>query len=273
MIRSPAVAGSFYPAVAAQLEREVDSFTTVAEPLRKQRAIACMVPHAGYIYSGHVAGAVFARIDLPKRILLIGPRHYPRGARMAILSDGSWQTPLGEAELDGEFASTLKRRFPPLKEDEVAHEREHSLEVQLPFLQRLCDGEKAALRFTPIVLGPLPYEELAALGGAIASAIGAVREATLIVASSDMNHYESDEITRSKDRKAIEELLALDARRLYDTVRREEISMCGYGPAVVMLTAARLLGATKAELVRYATSGDINGDRSAVVGYAGMIIH
>ena len=204
--------------------------------------------------------------------MLLGPRHYPRGARMAILSDGSWQTPLGEARLDTEFAVELKRLFPSLTEDEVAHEREHSLEVQLPFLQRMIAAKKSAFRFTPIVLGPLPYEELAALGAALASAIRSSREAVLLVASSDMNHYESDEITRDKDRRAIEQLLALDARGLHDTVRDAGISMCGVGPAVAMLTAARLLGASKAELVCYATSGDASGDRSAVVGYAGMII-
>jgi AmmeMemoRadiSam system protein B len=272
VIRSPAVAGRFYPAERAQLEQEVDFFTISAGAVPKQRAIACIAPHAGYMYSGHVAGAVYARLELPKRILLLGPRHHPRGARMAILSEGSWQTPLGEARLDAEFAAELKRLFPSLMEDGVAHEREHSLEVQLPFLQRMIGAEESAFRFTPIVLGPLQYDELAALGGALASAIQASREAVLLVVSSDMNHYESDEITRGKDRKAIEKILALDARGLYDTVRREEISMCGVGPAVAMLTAVRLLGATKAELVRYATSGDVSDDRSAVVGYAGMII-
>jgi len=272
VIRSPAVAGRFYPAERAQLEQEVDFFTISAGAVPKQRAIACIAPHAGYMYSGHVAGAVYARLELPKRILLLGPRHHPRGARMAILSEGSWQTPLGEARLDAEFAAELKRLFPSLMEDGVAHEREHSLEVQLPFLQRMIGAEESAFRFTPIVLGPLQYDELAALGGALASAIQASREAVLLVVSSDMNHYESDEITRGKDRKAIEQILALDARGLYDTVRREEISMCGVGPAVAMLTAVRLLGATKAELVRYATSGDVSDDRSAVVGYAGMII-
>ncbi|MGO9641599.1 MAG: AmmeMemoRadiSam system protein B [Candidatus Acidiferrales bacterium] len=273
MIRSPAVAGQFYSADRARLGREIDSLLAGAEAPPKQRAIACVVPHAGYVYSGHVAGAVYARIELPKRIVLLGPRHYPRGAAMAIVSDGSWQTPLGAAQLDTELAGELKRLFPPLCEDEVAHQREHSLEVQLPFLQRMIGAENGAFRFTPIVLGPLQYTELAALGGALATAIQASPETVLLVASSDMNHYESDAITRVKDGKAIEKLLARDARGLYDTVRREEISMCGFGPAVTMLTAARLLGATSAELVRYATSGDINGDRTAVVGYAGVIIH
>jgi len=272
VIRPPAVAGSFYPSERATLEQEIDSFASTAEAVAPQRAIACLVPHAGYIYSGHVAGAVYARLELPKRILLLGPRHYPRGARMAILSDGAWRTPLGDAALDSEFAAELKRQFPSLVEDEVAHAREHAIEVQLPFLQRILGAKKNTFRFTPIALGPLRYEELAALGGAIASAIRASREAVLLIVSSDMNHYESDAITRVKDQKVIDELLALNARGLYDAVAREQISMCGFGPAVATLTAARLLGATKAELVRYATSGDVNGDRSAVVGYAGITI-
>ena len=273
MIRSPAVSGQFYPADRAQLEREITGFLEGAGSNPKIRAVACLVPHAGYMYSGHVAGAVYARVELPNRIALVGPRHYPRGERMAILSEGSWETPLGQARLDARFAADLKERFSQLKEDELAHGREHSLEVQLPFLQKIVGEQSGSFLFAPIVLGPLQYEELAALGSALAGAIQAAREPMLLVASSDMNHYESDDVTRVKDRMAIEKLLALDARGLYDTVRNEEISMCGFGAAVATLTAARLLGATKAELIRYATSGDINGDRAAVVGYAGMVIY
>ena len=151
----------------------------------------------------------------------------------------------------------------------MAHRAEHSLEVQLPFLQHLA-GE---FHFVPIALGTIQFSDLSELGRAIAEVIAAQKEDILVVASSDMNHYEDDRTTRVKDGKALDKLLALDPRGLYNTVRREGITMCGFGPAVSMLTAARQLGATRAELVRYATSGDITGDREEVVGYAGMVVH
>ena len=304
MIRQPAVAGRFYPGEPAALAHEVDSFLapseapigaarevvrdaahevardvsraasreaprSAARDLAPRAAIACMVPHAGYMYSGHVAGAVFARLDLPERFIIVGPRHYPRGAAMAILSDGVWRTPLGDAPLDAALAADLRRACPLLREDAVAHEHEHSLEVQLPFLQRRA-GE---FHFVPVVLGTIRFEDLEALGRAIAKVIAAASERVMLIASSDMNHYESEAITHVKDHKALERVLALDPRGLLETVLREKISMCGVGPMVSVLIAARELGATHAELVRYATSGDVSGDRDEVVGYAGVIIN
>jgi hypothetical protein len=267
VLRPPAVAGRFYPDDPAELTRQIAGFASSAEePLRP--AFACLVPHAGYRYSGHVAGAVYARLKLPRRFLLLGPRHFPRGKPQAILSEGAWQTPLGQAEIDTELARDLKAAYPPLCEDGVAHETEHAIEVQLPFLQSLAGD----FRFVPIALGPTDYVQLESLGHAIANVVRRQQDPVLIIASSDMNHYESDEITRRKDGLAIERVLALDAAGLFDVVRREEISMCGFGPAVSMLTAVRLLGATRTTLVRYATSGDINGDRNEVVGYAGVIV-
>ncbi|MGH9774090.1 MAG: AmmeMemoRadiSam system protein B [Candidatus Acidiferrales bacterium] len=266
MIRPPAVAGSFYPADAQELAREVAEHEPPAE--KKRIAIACMVPHAGYMFSGHVAGAVYGALELPRKFILLGPRHFPRGGPLAILSEGAWRTPLGDAKIDAELAQELVHRFPLLREDALAHSREHSLEVQLPFLQHA--GE---FTFVPVVLGTDRLGTLEELGRAVAAVIAAQKEPVLIVASSDMNHYESDSVTRAKDRLALDHILALDARGLFETVRREEISMCGYAPTVAMLTAARELGAQHAELVRYATSGDINGDREKVVGYAGIILH
>ncbi|MGC1187692.1 MAG: AmmeMemoRadiSam system protein B [Candidatus Acidiferrales bacterium] len=267
MIRSPAVAGRFYPADRATLEQQVDSFLAPSEVPPRQ-AIACLVPHAGYIYSGHVAGAVYARLDLPARFILLGPRHYPRGAQMAILSEGAWRTPLGDVQLDAALAAELRTACPLLREDSVAHEREHALEVQLPFLQRRTGD----FRFVPVALGAVGYDELQMLGRAIARIVTAAAEPVMIVASSDMNHYESDGVTRVKDGKALEQILALDARGLADVVAREQISMCGVAAAVSAIIAARELGAEEAELVRYATSGDISGDREEVVGYAGVVI-
>jgi hypothetical protein len=267
MLRLPAVAGRFYPAEHDELARQVESFIHSEEPAEKIHALGCLVPHAGYMYSGHVAGAVYARLKLPRRFLILGPRHFPQGEALAILSEGAWQTPLGQAQIDSELAAKLRHEFPLLREDSVAHHTEHSLEVQIPFLQVLARN----FRFVPIALGTTRFSSLEELGRAIAGVLAKEKEETLIVASSDMNHYESDRITRVKDKKAVDKLLALDARGLYETVRSEGISMCGYGPAVVMLTAVKALGATRAELVRYATSGDVSGDFDEVVGYAGIL--
>jgi MEMO1 family protein len=271
MVRPPVVSGRFYPNQPEELSQQVESFCALppGQTARLRRAVACLVPHAGYRYSGHVAGAVYARVEMPRRFILIGPRHFPRGEAQAILSEGSWQTPLGLAEIDSALAEELKRACGGLVEDDVAHRTEHALEVQLPFLQKLAGD----FRFVPIALGTVNFAALESLGQALAQVVARQTEPVLIVASSDMNHYESDEITRRKDGMAIERLLALDAHGLHETVRRESISMCGYGPAVSMLIAVNLLGAPRrAELVRYATSGDISGDRDEVVGYAGVIV-
>jgi len=273
MIRPPAVAGAFYPSDARELARQIDGFTNAATPApaaasAKIAARGCVVPHAGYMYSGHVAGAVYAAIEIPARCILLGPRHFPRGEAMAILTEGSFATPLGEAEIDSELARKLAYECPRLREDAVAHEREHSLEVQIPFLQRLTGD----FRFVPVVLATDRYPAIEELGHAIARVVAAQKEPVLVIASSDMNHYESDAITRAKDERAIARILALDPQGLYDTVRREQISMCGYAATVAMLVAVRELGASEALLVRYATSGDINGDRERVVGYAGIVI-
>ena len=265
-VRPPAVAGRFYPAEAQVLAGQVERLVVPAH--EKVSARGCVVPHAGYMYSGHVAGAVYGALHLPSRYILLGPRHFPQGQPLAILSEGSWSTPLGNARIDEALAAEIKRACALLREDELAHRTEHSLEVQLPFLQKCVKD----FLFVPIVLGTDRFSALEELGRAVAQVVAAQRGPVLIVSSSDLNHYESDAITRVKDRKAIDQILALDPRGLYDTVRREEISMCGYGPTVALLTAARASGASHAELVRYATSGDVTGDRDQVVGYAGIII-
>jgi MEMO1 family protein len=267
VLRPPAVAGRFYPSDPAELAALVRKFTGVVPAITRPRVKACLVPHAGYMYSGHVAGAVFGRIAIPRKILLLGVRHFPRGEPMAMLSSGAWRTPLGDAPIDELLARALHSEWPLLREDSVAHSAEHSLEVQLPFLQVLVPE----FTFVPVALGTLRFEDLVGVGEAIGRVLAAAKEDLLLLTTSDMNHYEDDVTARVKDGKAIEQLLALDARGLYDTCRNEEISMCGLGPAVAMLTALRGLGAKKAELVRYATSADVSGDTSAVVGYAGMI--
>jgi AmmeMemoRadiSam system protein B len=184
------------------------------------------------------------------------------------MSDGSWETPLGSVAIDSALAAALKQQCPLLQEDSIAHRSEHAAEVELPFLQ----SRRPDLTFVPIALGTRQFEVLAQVGDAIADVIAAEKRRVLIVASSDMNHYESDAITRIKDQSAIEPILALDARALYDVVTQQHVSMCGFGPAIAMLTAAKKLGATSAELVKYATSGEISGDLDTVVGYAGIVV-
>ena len=266
MLRLPAVSGRFYPSNPLELTALVRKYTNAAAHSPPIPVRACLVPHAGYMYSAHVTGAVLARIALPKKIIILGVRHHPGGEPMAILSSGAWRTPLGDAAIDEPLAAALREACPLLREDSVAHNPEHSLEVQLPFVQVL--GPE--FTFVPIALGTVHFEKLVSVGEAIAKVL-AGREDVLLLTTSDLNHYEDDATTRVKDRKAIDQLLALDPRALYDTCRNERISMCGLGPAVGMLTALNALGVRRADLVKYATSADISGDRAAVVGYAGMI--
>ncbi|MGD0221350.1 MAG: AmmeMemoRadiSam system protein B [Terriglobia bacterium] len=269
-VRRPAVAGRFYPAKPEALTRELDEYLAAdaSRPEKMQAALGCIVPHAGYMYSGHVAGAVFERLPARATYIILCPNHTGRGAPLAMMSKGEWLTPLGAVRIDADLAASLQHTCRLLMEDAKAHEDEHAIEVELPFLQR----QVGAFTFVPIAIGVSRYAALEALGHGMAQALRSSAGPVLIVASSDMNHYEPDDITRVKDRKAIDQILALDAAGLYEVIRKEEITMCGYGPAVAMLTAAKDLGASRAELIRYATSADTSGDRSAVVGYAGMVI-
>jgi len=278
-LRTPAVAGRFYPGRADELLRDVREYTSPGKtpgktPAETGRiaAIGCVAPHAGYIYSGGVAGAVYARLEIPKRCVILCPNHTGKGRPLSIMANTTWQTPLGEVAADAEMGARLLRRFPGLEEDSAAHRGEHAIEVQLPFLQ----ARQPELHIVPIAVGTSDFDVLRGLGEALAGVIAGWEEArqekVLIVASSDMNHYESDAITRVKDHKAIERVLAMDAHGLWEVVMNEDISMCGFGPTIVMLTAAKLLGATAATLVKYATSGEVSGDYESVVGYAGIIV-
>jgi MEMO1 family protein len=280
-VRAPAVAGRFYPEQSDRLLRDIRDYTS--PPQSRISAIGCVAPHAGYIYSGHVAGAVYSRLAIPEHCIILCPNHTGRGVPLSIMSATAWRTPLGEVAPSTELASRLLRRFPALEEDSAAHRGEHGIEVQLPFLQ----VQQKNLHIVPIAVGTSDFRVLSELGEAMAEVIGDVSgdavdapdgesdqaaRKILVIASSDMNHYEPDSITRVKDRQAIERVLALDARGLWEVVMREDISMCGFGPTVAMLTAAKILGATQATLVRYATSGDVSGDRESVVGYAGITV-
>ena len=269
-VRHPAVAGRFYPKDPTILRADLKSYLATDGTTNETKfdSPACMVPHAGYIYSGHVAGAVFGKINIPNRCFVICPNHTGLGRPLSIMSEGAWETPLGAVAIASDLANELKDAFSPLTEDTEAHHAEHAIEVELPFLQIL----RPDITFVPVALGTSQFELLEALGHALAKVIAAQSDPILIVASSDMNHYETDAITRTKDAKAIEQILKLDARSLFDVVKKENISMCGFGAAVAMLAATKRLGAVSAELVRYATSADVSGDQEMVVGYAGVVV-
>lgn len=265
MIREPAVAGAFYPASAGELAAGVDRLLS-ADGGAPAPAVGMLVPHAGYVYSGGVAAATYASVAIPPALILMGPNHTGLGyARAALSPADSWRTPLGLVARDEALWEALSTA-PGVAPDVAAHAREHSLEVQLPFLQRT----RPQLGMGALCLSPLSYAECERLASAVAAA--ARDAAALVVASSDMSHFLPAARARVVDHRALEPLLALDAEGLYRRVHEEQITMCGVIPAVVMLLAARALGAHTAELVRYAHSGEVSGDQARVVGYAGVVV-
>jgi hypothetical protein len=269
-IRKPVVAGQFYPSSPEDLKRQISSFIDKADTINKAEAIACVLPHAGYIYSGAVAAKTVAGIKLKDKIILLGPNHTGYGTQFSIMSEGSWHTPLGEVEVDGKLASGLLKQSKYLEDDILAHAYEHSLEVELPFLQYF----KTDFKIVPIVFLSDEIGALKEIGKEIALCIkeSGLQKQTLIIASSDMTHYEPQEQAQRKDKEAIAAISELDEDKLMSIIKRLNISMCGYAPTIVMLCAAKLLGAKEAKLIKYQTSGDTTGDYDAVVGYAGMVI-
>ena len=287
MSRHPAVAGLFYPGSAGALRKQVEGF--IIPGAKKVKALGILSPHAGLIYSGSVAGAVYSSIELPDTFVLIGPNHTGLGAPVSIMAKGSWETPLGTVEINSGLAAAIMSHSSRIEEDSLAHMREHSLEVQLPFIQYL----KEKFTIVPIQMLDTRIQTCLEVGRAIAEAVKERREQRaegrgktnnkerqtsdtelppLIIASSDMSHYESVERAREKDQRAIGRILDLDPEGLYRVVRDSSITMCGYGPAVAMLSACKALGASKAKLVKYAHSGEVSGDYAQVVGYAGVVV-
>jgi MEMO1 family protein len=268
MIRQPAVAHRFYPGDPGVLRQTIADLLPAESPEKRTRT-AVIVPHAGYIYSGGVAAETFARVAIPPDILLLGPNHHGSGARIALMRHGYWQTPLGRVALNEKLADCLIAQDPNLiKEDDTAHRLEHSLEVQVPFLQHLRGG----LTLTPLALSHLSFSQCAKLGTAVAAAIKEYDQPVLMVASTDMTHYETRTVAAAQDHLAIERILELDPEGLYQVVATHGISMCGVIPTTVALVAAVALGAHRAELVRYTDSGEISGEIAQVVGYAGLVI-
>ena len=266
MIREPAVAGQFYSAEPKRLRKSLDSYLRVSETLLDAKAI--VAPHAGFMYSGPIAGAVYGAVKLPRRFVVLGPNHTGRGAPLGLSPAGEWRLPFGSVAIDADLNRRLLEEDPALREDRAAHSQEHSLEVQLPFLQAIVPD----FRFSAICVGTSDYSSLEALGHALARVVRNWPEPVLLIASSDMTHYESAELAREKDSAAIERVLAVDPSGLYRVVHEKKISMCGYAPTVSVLVACQDLGPSEGRLIRYGNSGEISGDYHFVVGYAGLAI-
>ncbi len=265
MIRRPAVAGQFYPGDPHVLREEIGA---LIKTLDKEKAVGVVSPHAGYVYSGSVAGEVFSSVEIPKDVVVLSVNHRLLGRDAAIMVRGAWDMPNGKVPINEDLAGRILELSGLITDDPGAHSREHSLEVQLPFLQYL----RPDFQLVPITFQQLSYDQCAEAGESIARAVKAHEGDVLIVASNDMTHFEPADVAEGKDRLAIDRILNLDPAGLLKTVREHRISMCGVIPTTVMLLACKALGASRARLVRYTNSGAVTGNYSDVVAYAGLII-
>jgi AmmeMemoRadiSam system protein B len=266
MLRKPAVAGQFYPSDPVALTEMLTDFCP--RQAHNTTPVGLMVPHAGYIYSGAIAGKVYDHVTIPNRIILLGPNHHGTGHSGAVYPSGSWRTPLGDIEIDASIAGDLLSATSYLKADTKAHLHEHSLEVQVPFIQHL--NRQTSL--VPICLAYQPLSQLLAIAEAISSIVSRSSEPISVIASTDMTHLETAQNALLKDRLAIYRVEEVDAEGLYRIVVEQNISMCGFMPTVVLLKVAKLLGETRSEIVVYGNSGDVTDDYSNVVAYAGALV-
>lgn len=262
MIRKPLYAGTWYP----NERKKIEEYLQKVE--KKEKVIACICPHAGWMYSGKTAGKVYSRIKPAETYILLGPNHTGVGENVSVYPDGSWETPIGKLEINSELVNELVRNSEFIQKDYKAHSREHSLEVQTPFIALLNPKSK----IVPITIKSEDLAVCQDLARTITEVLKEQKNYIVLIASTDMTHYEPQEYAKKQDQAAIDEILKLDAEGLYRTVQRRGISMCGYIPTTIVIMASKLLGAKTAELVEYTTSGDITGDYSSVVGYAGLII-
>jgi len=268
-LRQPVVAGQFYPAGVKELKAMISSF--VDKSAQKKDVLGCILPHAGYVYSGRVAVSTVSGIKIKDTVVLLGPNHTGRGATFSIMPEGSWRTPLGDVEINSRLAGLFLGKSRYLQADSLAHLDEHSLEVELPILQYFRNDFK----IVPIAIKSDDLGQLNALGEELAAVIreNDLGSSVIFIASSDLTHYEAQEMAKAKDALAIEAILELDGQKLKAQVKKSDISMCGFAPIAILIKAAKLLGANKGELIKYQTSGDTSGDKSSVVGYAGITIN
>lgn len=266
MIRRPAVAGSFYSGDTAQLRGNIEDY--IIKTCKKHPVLGIVSPHAGYLYSGLVAGNLYSRIKIPDTVVILAPNHTGYGATYSIWPDGMWRTPLGDVEVDEKVVDELAHVCPLVEKDQEAHLYEHAAEVQIPFIQYFNPNVKIVV----MVISAGNIADLKNIGKCLSQVLQKLRPDALVVASSDMTHYESQASASRKDRIAIDEILSLDEDALYRKVSDMHITMCGIYPTIAMLVCSKERGAKKAELVRYQTSGDVSGDYDKVVGYAGIVV-
>ncbi len=277
-VRPPAYAGTFYEGTSQSLKNQIEecfahelgpkALPKVAEGKLKH-SVGLISPHAGYMYSGPVAAHGYYHLasdGKPDLVVIFGPNHYGSGSGLAVMREGLWLTPLGEVEIDTATADSIVRESRIIDVDDVAHVREHSIEVQLPWLQYLYGS---GFKFVPICFLMQDLQSSREVGMAVAKALR--DKNALVIASTDMTHYEPQKAAERKDKTVIEAALKLEEEKLYSTVDALQVSMCGYGPVVAAITAAKELGAKNGELLCYKTSGDVVGAYSAVVGYASII--
>ena len=271
-VRRAAVAGQWYPGKRARLAEAVDEHLASAavEASHSDNLRAIVAPHAGLVYSGPVAAYAYkaARHGRYAAIVLVGPSHYVPFRGVSIWPDGSWETPFGDVPVHRELAAAIQAASPEITDLPAAHEGEHSLEMQMPFVAHLMQG----VPIVPLVMGHQTRKTAVALGDALAHAIAAHRDDVLLVASSDLSHYEDAGTAARLDGVVTGRVEALDPDGLMAALEREPRHACGGGPMVAVLHAARHLGATRARVLRYADSGDVSGDKSSVVGYMAAAI-
>ncbi len=266
MYRSPIASGSFYPGNREELERVLK--VLMEDCPERQRALGVISPHAGYVYSGRVMGSVFSRIEVPDTVVILAPNHTGRGTPFSVWPEEPWRTPLGDTSIDEELVNEILNTCELLEKDKAAHQNEHSAEVILPFLQY----SNPQVKIVVIVIRSGNFEDLSIVGKSIGDVLKKTKPGTLVVASSDMTHYESQQSADKKDKSAISEIVALREEGLYRVVRELDVSMCGVSPVISMLVCSKERDAAKAELIKYETSGEVTGDYKQVVGYAGVII-
>jgi AmmeMemoRadiSam system protein B len=265
-VRPPAVAGTFYPGTAEEINRMLDEF--LAEEKPRSNFTAAMVPHAGWLYSGKIAADVLSKIEFPKTVILIGPKHTPHGVDWAVAPHAKWSLPGGDLESDPDLAQKLAERIPGLQLDAAAHHREHGIEVELPIIRRLAPEAKVV----GITIGSGNLDRLSTFAEHLAEVIGEMEEPPLLLISSDMNHFATDAETRRLDEMALSELEKLDPEALFKTCTQNHISMCGLRPAVIILKTLKALGKLhESQRAGYATTADVTREKSRVVGYAGML--
>ena len=271
MIRKSAVAGSFYPGNKKELEDTISLLFKNAGGKKKNQVKALILPHAGYQYSGAVAAQTVSQAELKSTFIILGPNHTGRGKPFSVMAEGSWQTPLGAAEIDSELARAILKESKYLESDTEAHASEHSIEVLIPFLQFTL----GRIKFVPIVISRADKNIYKAIAGDITRAIKSLGKENdvLLIASSDMTHFESRESAQKKDHYAIEAITYLNTEDFLQRIDRERISMCGVAPVAIILEAVKALGAKEGQLVCYQTSGEATGDYDSVVGYAGIRIN